>query len=120
MERGEARVKREEILKEIRRLAKGRVNDAVRLAYLSEDELENIDELELSAVTEFKRSGNGTVELKFVDRLSALQWRLEQAEDDPRGKALYEALAKGAGGDEDSGETDGEEGPLRPFRATSP
>ncbi len=120
MERGEARVKREEILKEIRRLAKGRVNDAVRLAYLSEDELENIDELELSAVTEFKRSGNGTVELKFVDRLSALQWLLEQAEDDPRGKALYEALEKGAGGDEDSGETDGEEGPLRPFRATSP
>ena len=98
MKRGEARVKREEILKEIRRLAKGQVNDAVRLAYLSGDELAEIEKLELSAVTEFKRSGNGTVELKFVDRLAALQWLLEQAEDDPRGKALYEALEKGTEG----------------------
>ena len=91
-------MKREEILKEIRRLAKGQVNDAVRLAYLSGDELAEIEKLELSAVTEFKRSGNGTVELKFVDRLAALQWLLEQAEDDPRGKALYEALEKGTEG----------------------
>ena len=87
-------MKREEILKEIRRLAKGKVNDAVRLAYLGEDELAEIGRLELSAVTEFKRNSNGTVELKFVDRLAALQWLLEQAED-PKGKALYEALEKG-------------------------
>ena len=70
-------MKREEILKEIKRLAKGRVNDAVRLAYLSEDELENIEELELSAVREFKRSSNGTVELKFVDRGRLLERLLD-------------------------------------------
>lgn len=90
-------MEREEILKEIKRLAKGRVNDAVRLAYLSEDELHEIGKLELSAVTEFKRSSNGTVELKFVDRLSALQWLLEQAGDDPKAERLYEALERGAG-----------------------
>ncbi|MBO5034856.1 MAG: XRE family transcriptional regulator [Oscillospiraceae bacterium] len=95
MKRGESQVKRAEILKEIKRLAKGKVNDAVRLAYLSEDELAEIGKLELSAVAEFKRNSNGTVELKFVDRLSALTWLAEQAEDDPRGKALYEALEKG-------------------------
>ena len=57
-------MKREEILKEIRRLAKGRVNDAVRLAYLSEDELENIDELELSVRSYncLKRAGIKAVE----------------------------------------------------------
>lgn len=89
-------MKREEILGEIDRLAKERVNDAVRLAYLGENELAEIGRLELSAVTEFRRSSNGTVELKFVDRLAALKWLLEQAEDDPKGKALYEALEKGA------------------------
>lgn len=88
-------MEREELLKEIKRLAEGKVNDAVRLAYLSEEELAKIGRLELSAVTEFKRSGNGTVELKFIDRLAALQWLAEQAGDDPRGKALYEALEKG-------------------------
>lgn len=91
-------MKREEILGEIDRLAKERVNDAVRLAYLDENELEEIDRLELAAVTEFRRSSNGTVELKFVDRLAALKWLLEQAEDDPKGRALYEALEKGAEG----------------------
>lgn len=91
-------MKREEILGEIDRLAKERVNDAVRLAYLDENELEEIGKLELSAVTEFRRSSNGTVELKFVDRLAALKWLLEQAEDDPKGRALYEALEKGAEG----------------------
>lgn len=91
-------MKREEILGEIDRLAKERVNDAVRLAYLNENELEEIDRLELAAVTEFRRSSNGTVELKFVDRLAALKWLLEQAEDDPKGRALYEALEKGAEG----------------------
>ena len=95
MERGEARMKREHILKEIRRLAKGRVNDAVRLAYLSEEELGEIGKLELSGVTEFKRSSNGAVELKFVDRLAALQWLSEQAED-PKGERLYEAIENGA------------------------
>ena len=88
-------VNRDEILKEVKRLAKGRVNDAVRLAYLGEDELQEISKLELSAVTEFKRSSNGTVELKFVDRLSALKWLLEQAEGDPRAERLYAALERG-------------------------
>ena len=88
-------MKREHILKEVRRLAKGRVNDAVRLAFLSELELEEIKGLDLSGVKEFKRSGNGTVELKFVDRLEALQWLSEQAED-PKGERLYEAIENGA------------------------
>ena len=95
MERGEARMKREHILKEVRRLAKGRVNDAVRLAFLSELDLDESGKLELSGVKEFKRSSNGTVELKFVDRLEALQWLLAQTED-PKGERLYEAIENGA------------------------
>lgn len=95
MERGEARMKREEVLEEIRRLAQGKVNDAVRLAFLSEEELGEIEKLELSGVTEFRRSSNGTVEVKFVDRLEALQWLWSQAED-PKGERVFQDLEKGA------------------------
>lgn len=87
---------RKAILKEVDRLAQGRINDAVRLAYLDESELDEIGDLELSAVTEFRRCSNGTVELKFVDRLAALKWLLEQSESGEKGQALYEALEKGA------------------------
>lgn len=88
---------REAVLNKIEKLAMGRVNDAVRLAFLSEGELAGLDKLDLSAVTEFKRSSNGTVELKFVDRLSALQWLSERVGEDPRAERWYEALEKGAG-----------------------
>lgn len=86
---------RKAVLREIQRLAQSRVNDAVRLAFLKEEELEELKELDLSALTEFRRSGTGTVEMKFVDRLSALRW-LAENERDPRAKRLYEALERGA------------------------
>ena len=76
----------------------GRVNDAVRLAFLTEKELGEIGKLDLSAVTEFKRNSNGTVELKFVDRLAALQWLSERVGEDPRAERWYEALEKGSKG----------------------
>ena len=55
-----------------------------------------LDRLDLSAVTELKRNSNGTVELKFLDRLAALQWLLERAAEDPQAEKLYEALRHGA------------------------
>lgn len=95
--------KRDRLLGKIEKLAMSRVNDAVRLAFLREGELEILDELDLSPVSEFKRNSGGTVEIKFIDRLSALQWLLENLGDDPRAKALYAAIEKGA----DRGETEG-------------
>lgn len=83
---------REAVLEQIRKLAESRVNDAVRLAFLSQEELGALDGLDLSAVAEFKRSSAGTVELKFIDRLAALQWLLERAGEDPKARRLYEAL----------------------------
>ena len=87
---------REEVLRKIEGLAMGRVNDAIRLAFLKEGELEEIGDLDLSAVTEFKRNSNGTVEIKFVDRLAALQWLSERVGEDPRAERWYEALEKGS------------------------
>ena len=53
--------------------------------YLSEPTAQLIRKMDLSAVAEFKRNGNGTVEVKFVDRVKALS-------------ALYDMLG---GGDAD-------------------
>ena len=53
------------------------VNDAVKLAYLPEEERDAIGRLDLSALTEFRRSGAGTVEMKFTDRMRALERLLE-------------------------------------------
>ena len=91
---GRVNTKKAQILKEIQRLAESRANDAVRLAFLGEEELEALEGLDLSALTEFKRNKNGTVEMKFVDRMAALEWLAERC-DDPRAARLYRALEKG-------------------------
>ncbi len=86
----------EEIMEQIARLAGARVNDAVRLAFLEEGELGGLDRLDLTALSEFKRGSNGTVELKFIDRLAALEWLAERSGDDPRAKELFLELESGA------------------------
>lgn len=84
------------LLEEIQKLAQSSVNDAVRLAFLDKDQIDQLQSLDLSAVTEFKRSTNGTVELKFVDRLAALKWLLDYAEQIPKAERLFHALDNSA------------------------
>lgn len=71
---------KQEVLREMMHLACHPVNDAVRLAYLSEEEQEEISKLDLSGLSEFKRNANGTLELKFTDRLGVLQSLLDRLE----------------------------------------
>ena len=61
------RVNRETVLQQMMELAAGAANDAVKLAYLTGEDREQISELDLGALTEFKRSSNGTVEVKLAD-----------------------------------------------------
>lgn len=68
---------RARLLRQMERLARCRVNDAVKLAFLSGDRLEEIDGLDLGALKEFKRSGTGGVELRLVDRAAVLEKLLE-------------------------------------------
>ena len=65
------------LLEQMRKLACAKVNDAVKLAFLPEEERDTIGRLDLSALTEFRRSGAGTVEMKFTDRMRALERLLE-------------------------------------------
>ena len=84
-------------------LAGGKVNDAVKLAFLDGERMDEIDNLDLSALTEFKRSGNGTVEIKLMDRMAVLEKiaamleRGEEGEADAFLRALERAGDQGAG-----------------------
>lgn len=94
-----------------RRLSFGGTADAVKLLKnwenLTQDDIEKLD---LFNVSEIKLPKNGGIEIRFFDRLKALE-KLENAraaEDEP-GAALLSALREGAenlGGE--SGETQGE------------
>ena len=93
-------MERQDIVKELCRLLKSRNNDAVKLAYLTEEDREQISELDLGALTEFKRSSNGTVEVKLADRAAVLGRLLEQLKEEENAApaAFLQALDQPDGG----------------------
>lgn len=90
MKRNKKPLDREQLLEQMRALACAKVNDAVKLAYLPDEEREAIGKLDLSALIEFRRSGAGTVELKFADRMKALERLLELS--GPSGEEQLDSL----------------------------
>ena len=99
----ENREKAEAILRRLERLARSKVNDTLRLAYLKEEDIDRLEEWDLTALTEFKRSANGTVEIKLVDRAALLERIYQLLKEDERetGKnAADAALWKALTGDE--------------------
>lgn len=68
-------IKREDVTRRLAELAFGRANDCVRLAL---EEAPSLGKLDLSLLSEIKRNEKGTVEIKLIDRLKALE-QLAQA-----------------------------------------
>ena len=68
---------RARLLRQIEKLAQCRVNDAVKLAFLDGMTLEELDGLDLTPLTEFKRSEKGGSEVKLVDRVAVLKLLVE-------------------------------------------
>lgn len=75
---------RQEIMEELGRLIRCRSNDAVKLAWLEPGDMSRLSRLDLRGVTELKRTEKGAFEVKFVDRLKALELmeRISSAGDD--------------------------------------
>ena len=73
------RVSRADVTRRLAELAFGKANDCVRLALEDEPELGRLD---LSLLSEVKRNDKGTVEIKLIDRLRALEQLAEVAEED--------------------------------------
>lgn len=82
------------------RLAFGCVSDAVSLLFLDENSLskEQIESLDLFNVSEIKRQKGGGIEIKFFDRLKALQMLSQKCEADNSNGAnsIYNAIEKSA------------------------
>lgn len=66
-----------EILKRLEAIAFSRSNDAVKLAFTAEQGMPDIDQLDLGALAELKRLSNGSVEMKFIDRIKVLELMTE-------------------------------------------
>lgn len=76
-----AEEQRVEMLERLRKLADRRVNDAVKLAFLTGETAEQVDGLDLSGLVELKRSDKG-FEAKFVDQMKVLEMMRELMERD--------------------------------------
>ena len=63
-------IKQQDVTRRLAELAFGKANDCVRLALENDPSL---DKLDLSLLSEVKRNDKGTVEIKLIDRLRALE-----------------------------------------------
>lgn len=72
------KLKREDVARRLAELAFGKANDCVKLV-MEEDAA--LDKLDLSLLSELKRNEKGTVEVRLVDRLKALEQLALLAED---------------------------------------
>ena len=63
-------VSKSDVTRRLAELAFGKANDCVRLAL---EDAPNLGRLDLSLLSEVKRNDKGTVEIKLIDRLRALE-----------------------------------------------
>ena len=88
-------VSREDVVRRLAELAFGRANDCVKLVL---EEGTSLDKLDLSLLSEVKRNDKGTVEVRLIDRLRALeQLQLLASENGSDVEAFLMAL-QGEGG----------------------
>lgn len=88
-------VSRRDVTRRLAELAFGKANDCVRLAL---EDAPGLDKLDLSLLSEVKRNEKGTVEIKLIDRLRALEQLAQVAEGD-KGEldAFLQAMRGGDG-----------------------
>ena len=86
-------IRRADVTRRLAELAFGKANDCVRLA-LEDDPI--LDKLDLSLLSEVKRNDKGTVEIKLIDRLRALEQLALVAEEEKTDlEAFLSALQEG-------------------------
>ena len=69
---------REDVARRLAELAFGKANDCVKLAL---EDAPGLEKLDLSLLSEVKRNDKGTVEIRLIDRLRALEQLAAVAED---------------------------------------
>ena len=83
-------LRQQDVARRLGELAFGRANDCVRLVL---EESPPVEKLDLSLLSEVKRNEKGTVEIRLIDRLKALeQLSLMTGEDDGALEAFLQAV----------------------------
>ena len=89
----EGSVDRQDVIRRLAELAFGKVNDCVRLVLEEQPELETLD---LSLLSEIRRSDKGGMEVKIIDRLRILEQLIQlTGEGGSEMDALLQALQGG-------------------------
>ena len=88
-------IRRQDVTRRLAELAFGKANDCVKLAL---EDAPCLDELDLSLLSEVKRNEKGTVEIKLIDRLRALEQLAQTAGE--TGTELNNFLQALQGGEE--------------------
>ena len=84
------KVSRSDVTRRLAELAFGKANDCVRLALEDDPQLGRLD---LSLLSEVQRNDKGTVEIKLIDRLRALEQLAQVAGEDTQDlEAFLQAL----------------------------
>ncbi len=92
----EGMLRKEDILRRLGELAFGKANDCVRLVL---EEGVELGKLDLSLLSEVKRSDKGLVEIRLIDRVKVLE-QLSRAVEADAGDGMGELLkALDSGGD---------------------
>ena len=98
----EKEISREDVLRELKKIALSKPNAGIELAYMEKPTRRMIQRLDLSAVSEFKRNSAGAVELRFIDRVKALQTLCELLggeTEEERADEFFRALEEAGGED---------------------
>ena len=88
------KVSREDVTRRLAELAFGKANDCVRLALEDDPKLGKLD---LSLLSEVKRNDKGTVEIKLIDRLRALEQLAAVAGESSEELELFLTALQGGG-----------------------
>lgn len=89
---------RRDIVRGYERLAFGCVSDAIRLMFAENTDEDELEKMDLFNIAEIKRKKGGDIEIKFFDRIKALE-KLQlicDEKDSLTGASLYSAIASSA------------------------
>lgn len=96
LQRAQYDVCRQDVLRRLAQLAFGRANDCVKLVLQDSPDMESLD---LSLLSEVKRNDKGTVEVKLIDRVRALEQLLAASVDSDGCADAFFAAMEDVGGE---------------------